>query len=74
MLYYQKNEMIFYKLDEIEKSFIEVFNNGTSQFRIMEIKDSTIFDQVMERINTYSFQNCTQQQFEDKLSQTKLRF
>ena len=74
MLYYQKNEMIFYKLDETEKSFIEVFNNGSSQFRIMEINDSTIFDQVMERINTYSFQICTQQQFENKLAQTKSRF
>lgn len=66
--------MIFYKLDETEKSFIEVFNNGSSQFRIMEINDSTIFDQVMERINTYSFQICTQQQFENKLTQTKSRF
>lgn len=74
MLYYHKNEMIFYKLDEIEKSYVEVFNNGGSQFRIMEIIDQTLYDQLNQRIIDHGFENCTQQQFEDKLQQTKSRF
>jgi len=74
MTYYKKNEMIFYRIDESNKSYLEVFDNGGSQSRIMEINDTTLYDQLTQRLVNQSFDVCTQQQFEDKLAQTKLRF
>ena len=70
MEYYKKNDMIFYKLNTEEKKYLEVFNNGTTQFRVMKINDLNLYNQLLQRIQEYGFETCTQEIFNDKFRVT----
>lgn len=70
MEYYKKDDLIFYKLDSTQNTYLEVFNNNNSQFRVMKINDTILYNQLIQRIQQYDFETCTQQVFEDKLSIT----
>lgn len=70
MEYYKKNDMIFYKLDTTEKKYLEVFNNNDTQFRIMRIDDLNLYNKLVQRIQEFQFQNCTEELFNEKLNTT----
>lgn len=70
MEYYKKDDMIFYKLDSTQNTYVEVFNNSNSQYRVMKINDINLYNQLQQRLQEYSFETCTQEIFEDKLSNT----
>ena len=74
MEYYKKNEMIFYKLDTNQKTYFEVFNDGNSQKRVMKIDNLNLYNQLIQRIQEYSFEICSEQEFNDKLTLTLAQF
>lgn len=74
MLYYQKNGMIFYKLDQINKSYVEIFNNGSTQFRLVEIKNENLYNQIIQKIEDFEYSVTTEENFNQVLSLTKSKF
>ena len=70
MEYYKKNDMIFYKLDTNQNKYLEVFNNNNTQFRVMRIDDSNLYNKLVQRIQEFQFETCTEELFNQKLTNT----
>lgn len=63
MKYYQKNNMMYYKIDESTFSLTEMFTNST-QNRIMVVNNSkSIFMNIQTRIAENGFTEITEQEF-----------
>ena len=73
MLYYKKQNMIFYKLDEVQKNFLEIFESA-SQTRLMSVEGQKQYDELLERIQTSGFETCTTEEFEERLISVKSKF
>jgi len=73
MLYYKKQNMIFYKLDEVQKNFLEVFESS-SQTRLMSVEGQKQYDELLERIQTSGFEPCSSEEFEERLLSVKSKF
>lgn len=66
--------MIFYKLDQINKSYVEIFNNGSTQFRLVEIKNENLYNQIIQKIEDFEYSVTTEENFNQVLSLTKSKF
>ena len=73
-MYYQKNGMFYYKFNEIEKSYVEVFTNGTQQGRIVRFMESSLYDKALERVQANQFNSCTAEEFNQFVNQVKQTF
>jgi hypothetical protein len=54
MKYYQKNAELFYKVDEVNKSFVELFRNPF-QKRIQVVTNESTYTETVNRIINNSF-------------------
>lgn len=64
MLYYQKNETMYYQLDSGSITFTEVFNSP-SQKRVMKITGEQTYNDTVNRISSSQFEVTDEQTFND---------
>lgn len=69
MLYYKKNNYLV-RLNEINKVYLELFNDA-QQLRIMEISNEKLYDDLVTRIENSEFQTTTESEFNTKLLELK---
>ena len=64
MLYYQKNEAMYYQLDSGSVTFTEVFTSP-AQKRVMKITGEQPYNDVVNRISSSQFEVTDEQTFND---------
>lgn len=76
MLYYQKNDAIFYQFDPSSFTYTELFDAAIgdgSQMRIMKIKNQKLYEEALYRASSALFQESTEEIFMAKLASIKSR-
>lgn len=70
MLYYAKNNEIFYKLNDQDKTFVEVYRSPL-QKRILVNHVEAVYDATLDRVTQAGFAEITEQIFDTVYEMTK---